>query len=353
MCPYCSRSFKFDPDTGLKESFTDHFIVPNSSEPRAVKDTVIEWLKRLHHRPDGAQHEFFVTNVTGILLPFWIVSLEGHTYWKGLVSRKFRNRLESHPGAEFLVESGQFRRSFRWAVSARQNLCEFWGLTRLHEPLEAVSVDWDGFPLDSTFTRGRLVKDENTDKSVYDAREFFEFKLSNGLNVAGVQVNEEEALRRARQHVELFHYKLSCLNVDYLVDIRTEFDIAGIQLMHLPFWQAKYIYQPQNILRHFHRPVAKTVLIDGFGKGILKGELAVVLDDKVKINAYVCAVSAVFLFLLGFSWHGAFYLVGLFACAISIGSFYKLMSKNSPQMADPSAQDGGLSRLKQGTESNA
>ncbi len=341
-CPFCSSSFKFDVDSGLKEIFSDHYIVPNTSDPRAVKELVHEWLKRLHHRPGSTSSEFFVTDIKGMSIPYWVVSLEGHSYWKGLVSRKFKNRLETHAGADYLVEAGQFRRSYRWAICARQNLCESWGMTRLHEPQEQVQTDWDGFPLDSTFSRGRLSSGEESERSAYDIREFFDFKFANGLPIAGVQINEEEALRRAQNHVNLYHYKLAKLNVDFLVDIRTELEIAGIQLLHLPFWHAKYIYRPRTALRHFYQPKEKNVLLDGYGKGVLKGELAIIYQDKIIVNAFVCAAAAIVFLLLGAAWHPAFFLIALFTVGVGVVSVLKSAASKKAAVPDDLMDHGGL-----------
>ena len=55
MCPVCSTSFVVRYDQGIKEVFNDHFIVPNQAEPSKVKDTMIEWLRRLHHKPAQAK----------------------------------------------------------------------------------------------------------------------------------------------------------------------------------------------------------------------------------------------------------------------------------------------------------
>jgi|GEM_PF-465448 len=344
MCSVCSTSFKFDVESGLKEIFSDHYIVPNTSDPRAVKELVHEWLKRLHHKPASASSEFFVTDIRGVSIPFWVISMEGHTYWKGLVSRKYRNKLETHPGAEYLVETGQFRRTYRWAVTARQNLCETWGMTRLHEPQEQVTADWDGFPLDSTFSRGRLRADENSERSAYDIREFFDFKFSNGLPIAGIQVDEDEALRRAELHVNLYHQRLASLNVDFLVDIRTELEIAGIQLLHLPFWHAKYIYKPKTALRYFYSPKEKSVLLDGYGKGVLKGELAIIYRDKVIVNSVVAAASSIVFLLLGAAWHPAFFLVSLFAMAIGGFSVLKAIGSQKQPEPDDLMNHGGLGK---------
>ncbi|NRA64324.1 MAG: hypothetical protein HRU19_07550 [Pseudobacteriovorax sp.] len=329
MCPFCSTTFKFDVEAGQKEIFGDHYIVANLLDSATVKDMALEWLSRLHHRPGAVDKEFFVIDVQGFSLPVWVVSLEAHTAWKGLVKRTTPAHGNLSAGSEYLVETGQFRRGYRWAISARTNICETWGLVRLHEPPEAINVDWDGFPLDSTLSRGRLVDEEQ--KSVYEARNFFEFKYANGLPILGVQIDDQEALRRAKNHVDQYHYKISSLNVDYLLDYRTELEVAGIQLIHIPLWKVGYIYSPKNVLRHFYQGKEKKLLIDGHGKGVLNGELALVHRDKVAVNGYITGISSLIFLVIGLSWHPAFLLVALFSLIVSGISFFQ-STKNKTEM---------------------
>ncbi len=316
MCPFCSGTFKFDMETGQKEPFSDHFIVPNMLDAGSVKELAIEWLKRLHHKPGMVSKEFFVVDIQGFSVPLWVVSLEAHTTWKGLVRKAHGSRVT---GSDYLHESGLFRRSYRWAILARSNICESWGLSRLHLPSENVPADWDGFPLDSTLSRGRLVEAPEGVKQVsaYDSRKFFEFKFANGLPILGVQVAEDEAMRRAKFHVNQYHMKLATLNVTYLTDHRTELEIAGIQLIHTPFWRATYVYRPKTILRHFIKPVEKHLLLDGYGMGVLSGETAIKHTDKVVVNAIVCGIASVFFLILGVLWHPAFHIVAIFAMIVA------------------------------------
>lgn len=321
MCPFCSVTFRIDSDTGQKDVFGDHYVIANTSSPAQVKTLVLEWLNRLNHKPGADDKEYFVTNIKGLSLPFWVVSMEVHTAWKGLVQRQQRSRLEIGPGSDYLIEQGQFKRNYRWAVSGRHNLCESWGMTRLHEAKEDIDVKWDGFPLDSTFSRGQI-QEARSAKAAYDSREFFEFKFANGMAIVGIQVNEEEALRRARLHVEQYHLELARLNVDYLTDFRTEIEVAGVQLIHLPFWYATYVYKPRTALRHFYRPKEKHVILEGYNNGILAGELPIHHKDKMWVNSIICAVASLLFFLLGVVWHPAFLLVALFGAVVTAGSAY-------------------------------
>lgn len=327
MCPFCSATFHLDLESGQKDVFGDHYIVANTSNAAQLKSLVTEWLKRLDHKT-GADKEYFITNIRGLSIPYWVVSMEAHTSWKGLVRKQQRTRLDNTPGSDYLIESGQFKRNYRWAISARNNICETWGISRLHEPKESIPVEWDGFPLDSTFSRGQIQETQNA-KSAYDSREFFEFKFANGLPILGIQIQEEEALRRAKMHVEQYHLALSRANCDYLIDYRTETEIAGIQLIHLPFWYASYVYRPKSALRHFYRPKEKNVIVEGYNNGILAGELPIQHKDKLWVNSIVSGIATLIFLMIGMAWHSAFFLVALFGAIVTAASAYSAVAKSN------------------------
>jgi hypothetical protein len=338
MCPFCSVTFRMEQDSGKKEVYTDHYIIPNACDSRQIKGIILEWLKRLHHNPNLVESEYFITSIHGYSVPYWIISMEAHTYWKGLVRRSQRSLQELGPGGAYIGESGQFRRNYRWAVTARQNLFEHWGLSRLHEAKEPVPIDWDGYPLDSTFSRGRVDGNlgarskrdgEEEDLTAYDVREYFDFKFSNGMPILNVQIAEEEAMRRARQHVELYHHGIAKSYVDLLVDSRTELEIAGIQLIHIPFWHAKYVYRPQSFMKHLRQSEEKNLLIEGYAGGILKSELALVRKDKLLVNAILTGVLSLALGLVGLLWQPVFLLIALFLLGVGVVSAIKASSYKS------------------------
>ena len=157
ICPFCSTTYKLNRDSGKKDVFTDHYILANTLEPAQVKTLILSWLERTTYKPQRVNKNYLVTSVHGISLPYWIISLEAHSRWSGLVNRTTQGSHQM-PGTtpRHIYESGEFRCDYRWGVSARRNPIEYWGLNHLHEPSELIQVRWDGFPLDSTFSRGRL-----------------------------------------------------------------------------------------------------------------------------------------------------------------------------------------------------
>jgi len=101
----------------------------------------------------------------------------------------------------------------------------------------------------------------------------------------------------------------------------------------LPFWHARYVYQPRTALKHLYKPKDKHVLLDGNSTGVLKGELALVHRDKVWVNALITGVASVLMFLLGAAWHPAFFLIALFCLVVSGMSGY-IATTRSGKRAD-------------------
>jgi hypothetical protein len=344
LCPFCSATFSVSKETGQKEIFGEHFIVPNTTDSRQIKDLTLEWLKRLHHSKASVEQEFSVSDIAGFSVPYWIISLEAHTSWKGLIEKRHSSTSpqEGPFNKNHIMETGQFHRSYRWCISARENICEHWGMARLHEPNEKIHVDWDGFPLDSTFSRGRLdpvsgtkenAQGKRVDVSAYNVKEYFDFKFANGLPILNIEVDEEEAMRRAQNQVLRYHHELVKTFNDLTIDCRTELEIAGLQLIHLPFWFAKYYYQPKSFLKHLQKPKERNLILDGFATGVLKGELPVLRKDKLMVNAIVCAVTSIFMFILGLGWHPAFFIVAVF-CLIVAAVSASVANKKEPEERD-------------------
>lgn len=345
LCPFCSSTFSINLESGEKEIFANHFIIPNSIGDRQCRDLVLQWIKRIHHAPKRVDKEFLISDVKGIAMPFWIVSLEVNTLWKGFV-RRDKTYLSEMKTSDYVIEEGNLRRPYRWAISARRHFCDHWGFTHLHEPKEQVEVEWDGFPLDSTFSRGRIDPDTGVKKgggesgeelAAYESREYFDFKFSNGLPILAVQVGEEEAINRTRQHTALYHFKIAKANVHVPIDIQSYHDIAGIQLIHLPFWQVKYVYKPQSVLRYVQKESKKNVLVEGYTGGVLKSELSILKNDKVWINAAICGVSALIMVLFAAFAHPSFWFVaGFFSLVSAASAFVAISAQRRRRLSDGS-----------------
>ena len=323
LCPLCSAGFIIDPLEGSKDLIGDHYIVPGRVHMEQVKEILEGWLGKRTLKPEKISKEFTLIGSYGIMLPYWVVSLEAHTFWSGhsKKEKKYPGQKHDHSN-QFVKEEGRFSKKYRWATLARKSPKEHWGLERLHRAREGIMVDWDGFPLDETMG----IQEEN-DKPIYDAKMQFRFEAASGLPVAGIQVKENQAIMRTRDQINEYHRRISKTKIGTLFEYRTEIEIVGLHIVHLPFWFIRYSYQPKGAFQLFSSVKERHVLLQGYTKSVLEAELPLIKRDKVMTNMVVCSALALVSLTISIFLHGIFYFLFLIFLTISAISSWKILSQ--------------------------
>lgn len=324
LCPYCSAGFVLDLDDGAKDIVGDHFIVSNKLDREQVEGIFYDWLSERYHRPDQIKSEFKILGSYGISLPFWVIASEAHTFWSGHSQKAHQYSGQSGDyGSNFLKEEGRFSRRYRWSILARRSPKEHWGVERLHHPKERIMVDWDGFPLDESLG---VLKGASSG-TVYDARQTFKFDHANGLTISGVQVKESSAISRAKDQIQEYHRRIAKTKVGTLYEHRTEIEIIGIHLVHLPFWVVRYSFAPKSFFRFMTPARERRVLVQGHTLAVLDAELPLSNTDKVMTNLLVCGSLGLVSLSLALFFHPLFFLIFLIFASICVLSFLKVHSK--------------------------
>jgi hypothetical protein len=324
LCPYCSAGFVLDIEEGAKDLIGDNYIVPNQIEKEQVSEIFYDWIKTRYHRPERIKNEFKVLGTYGISIPYWIVSLEAHTYWSGH-SQKAKN-YSGQPArhdSKFVKEEGRFSRRYRWAILARKSPKEHWGLERLHQPKERILVDWDGFPLDESMGRSR----QGT-PGIYDAKQSFNFDHANGLPVAGIQVKESKSIARAKDQINEYHRRICKTKVGTLYEHRTEIEVVGIQVIHIPFWFVRYAFIPGSAFRFFTTVRERRLVLGGYTSQILEAEMPLSSSDKVMTNLIVCGGAAIGCLAMAVLYNSLFFLVFIFFVAVCVLSAWRIFSRD-------------------------
>lgn len=323
LCPYCSSGFILDLEEGAKDLIADHFIVPNRVDKEHLETIFYEWLNERYHRPERINKEFKVLGSYGMCVPFWIVSLEAHTFWSGhsQKSKQYSGQTSEY-GSQFVKEEGRFSRRYRWAILARSSPKEHWGIERLHNPQENVTVDWDGFPLDESMG---FAKDNVP--PIYEAKRIFKFEHASGLTVAGIQVKESAAIARAKDQVQEYHRRVCKTKVGTLYEHRTEIEVVGIQVMHIPFWILRYAYVPQSPFRFFTTARERRLVIQGYTEAVLEAELPLNAADKVMTNLAVCGLAGFVSLTCAVFVHPLFFLLTVVFGLICLLSAWRIFSR--------------------------
>jgi len=323
LCPYCNSGFIIDFEEGAKEIVGDHFVIPNRLDKETVEKLFYSWVTARYHRPDRVSAEFKVLGSYGVCLPYWVVSLEAHTFWSGHSQKQnqYAGQASEH-GAKFLKEEGRFSRRYRWAILARKSPKEHWGLERLHNPIEKVFVDWDGFPLDEA-----LGPAPEGVPSVYEGKQIFRFEHSNGITVAGIQVKESAAIARTKDQIQEYHRRISKTKVGTLYEHRTEIEVVGIHVVHVPFWILRYAFIPKSAFRYFTTARERRLVVNGYTENILEAELPLNASDKVMTNLIVCGSLAFISLALSVFTHPMFFLLFVTFGLVCFLSAWKIFNR--------------------------
>ena len=317
-CNYCNTSFTLNLEAGVKERFGDHYILPNKLDGERARELFFKFLVRNFHKSVIVNKEFFIK-------PFWVVSLAANTTWTGHSEKKqiapgLKNSNESY----YAGESGSFNGKYRWAILARDNIHEFWGMNKFHVPIEPINVDWNGFSFDHN-----LGSTEDQEKELYDMREFFNAKFGKGITLLSVQSSEADGITKVKEQITEYHRRVAKTKVSFLNDYSTEFEIAGYQLIHIPLWHVSYMYKPTGILKYFCKPEDKWALINGCTGAMIKFEHPIGKADKIYLNILVTSFFTLGFFILGLKISPLFYIISLFLALISVASAYRTYSLHS------------------------
>jgi hypothetical protein len=323
MCPYCSSGFILDVEEGAKDLIGDHFIVPNKLDREKVEQLFYEWISSRYHRPEKLRKEFQILGAYGISLPYWVLSVEAHTFWSGHSVKA--NQYIGQPleyGTRFVKEDGRYSRRYRWAILSRKSPKEHWGLERLHHPRDLVMVDWDGFPLDESMG----VPGEDM-PPIYEGKQSFKFEHANGLTVSGVQIKESAAISRAKDQITEYHRRICKTKVGTLYEHRTEIEVVGIHLVHVPFWVVRYAFIPKSVFKYFTAVRERRIVLSGYTGAVLEAELPLNASDKVMTNIIVCGSLSVISFVLAFIASPLFFILCLTFAAVCVLSAWKIFSQ--------------------------
>jgi hypothetical protein len=216
-CKYCG--FTTVIETGQAFNF-EHSVLLNNYSPEQIEDLVRDWMRSGFMKPGDLAKKAKITEKNLIYLPFWVVSLEATTTYKGIFERI----------APPIVKEGQLKKEYDWLVLARQA---------------------SGFP-----TREYDVP--------LDGKISFDFRKIEGFaKLLNSELEREHALEAARQQIDAHHRFLLQQDIDRLVEETTTVDLKQMLYLHAPVWFIKYEYKDNSY----------QMLIDGSKGMVLKGDI--------------------------------------------------------------------------------
>jgi hypothetical protein len=216
-CKYCG--FTTVIETGQAFTF-EHSLLLNTYDETQIETPIRDWMRSGFLKPSDLAKKSKIAEKNLIYLPFWLVSVEAKSTYKGIFERI------TPP----VVKEGTIEKEYNWLVLARE-AAEF--------PTREYDVPLYG-------------------KSPYDFR-----KIESFARVLNSEINRDEAIALAKQQIEAHHRFLLQQDVDKIVEMKTDFNVKQAVYLHAPIWFIKYDYRGNSY----------QLLIDGAIGAVVKGEI--------------------------------------------------------------------------------
>jgi DNA-directed RNA polymerase subunit RPC12/RpoP len=216
-CKYCG--FTTVIQTGQAFTF-EHSLLLNNYNPDQVEGIVRDWMRSGFMKPSDFAKKSKLTEKNLTYLPFWMVSLEATTRYKGIFERI------SPP----IVKEGQIKKEYNWLVLARK-------------AAEFPTREYD-IPL--------------TGKIPYDFR-----KIEGFAKLLNSEIQRDQAMDLAKQQIDTHHRFLLQQDVDRIVEADTVVELKQMVYLHAPIWFIKYEYKGNSY----------QLLVDGATGMVLKGDI--------------------------------------------------------------------------------
>ncbi|MFH0793970.1 MAG: hypothetical protein V2A74_08060 [bacterium] len=307
-CPYCGMTIMlgdFDKIVKVEE----HLMVPLHTDKTDVTRLCREWLSKGFLTASDADELARFDEVKGLFRPFWAVNIDAKSFWSGM-DRRTRivgsgksQRTETY----YVPVNGEFDEEFHWAVFARQDEDNYFGLEALNPGKRAFNADWGAFILN--FGLGDRASDK-TDLTLM--AEPFNIAKTSGLEILNGQLVRDVAEQNACNGVREYHRQLASRKCSSLSNCDTTTYIRKTSLIYTPLWFVKYSYKTK----------AYRFLVHGGMGSIIKGEYPVGKYDKALVVTLAMGVLIAIFTLLAIHQNSRF-AIGA-AVAFLIAGFFWL-----------------------------
>jgi len=216
-CNYCGYTVVIQ--TGKAFTF-EHSMLLNEYDQTQIEELIRNWMRTGFLKPPNLAKKSKLTEKTLTYVPFWIITAEVETTYKGIFERI------TPP----VVKEGQITKEYDWLVLARK-ATDF--------PTREYDVPLEG-------------------KVPYDFRRIEDFAKT--LNS---EIDKDEAVERAKQEIEEHHRYLAQQDVDKIIEMKNEIKINQTVYLHAPIWFIKYDYEGKIY----------QLLMDGATGTVIKGDI--------------------------------------------------------------------------------
>ena len=216
-CKYCG--FTTVIQTGQAFNF-EHSLLLNNYTPEQIEDLARNWMRSGFMKPGDLSKKSKITEKNLVYLPFWVVTAEATTKYKGIFERI----------APAIVKEGQIQKEYNWLVLARSATVF---------PTREYDVPLAG-------------------KIPYDFR-----KIEGFAKLLNSEIDRDQALEIARQQIDSHHRFIVQQDVDKIIQATTVTTLKQMVYLHSPIWFIKYEYKNKIY----------QLIVEGASGMVLKGDI--------------------------------------------------------------------------------
>jgi hypothetical protein len=216
-CKYCGYTVVIE--TGQTFTF-EHSLLLNAFDQGQVETRVRSWMREGFMKPSDLARKAKLTGRELTYLPFWVVSVEARSSYKGIFERI----------TPAVMKEGSIEKDYDWLVLARK-ATEF--------PTREYQVPLEG-------------------KIPFDFRRIEAF-----AKVLNSEIDKDEAEEQAKAEIEGNHKFLAQQDVDKIIEMKTEIKIEETVYLHAPIWFIKYEYKGKDY----------QLIVDGATGVAIKGDI--------------------------------------------------------------------------------
>jgi len=196
-CRYCGYTVVIE--TGKAFTF-EHSMLLNKYDQETIEEPIKNWMRMGFLKPSDLARKSKILEKRLVYLPFWIVTAEAETVYKGIFERI------TPP----VVKEGQIKKKYNWVVLARKAAIF---------PTREYDVPLEG-------------------KVPYDFR-----KIEGFAQTLNSEMSKEEAVELAKQQIIEHHRYLAQQDVDRIIDMKNKIKTEQAVYLHAPIWFIKYEYK--------------------------------------------------------------------------------------------------------------
>ncbi len=216
-CKYCGYTVVIE--TGKAFTF-EHSMLLNKYDQETIEEPIKNWMRMGFLKPSDLARKSKILEKRLVYLPFWIVTAEAETVYKGIFERI------TPP----VVKEGQIKKKYNWVVLARKAAIF---------PTREYDVPLEG-------------------KVPYDFR-----KIEGFAQTLNSEMSKEEAVELAKQQIIEHHRYLVQQDVDRIIEMKNKIKTEQAVYLHAPIWFIKYEYKGKTY----------QLWIDGATGTVIKGDI--------------------------------------------------------------------------------